>query len=254
MQPFSLSRFDMSDKTAIVTGGTRGIGRAIVDGLADAGADVVVVSRKQAACEEVALEVATRTGRGVVARACHVGHWDELEQLVEFIWSERGGADVLVNNAGMSPLYDGPLGITETMYDKVLNVNLKGPVRLAILAGTRMAGDRGGSIINIGSLAALRPRADLIPYASAKAGLMAATVGLARALGPTVRVNCLVPGPFATGVTEHWDMEAMDRRLETAAMPRIGTTDEMVGAVIYLASDASSYTTGSSLVIDGGLA
>jgi NAD(P)-dependent dehydrogenase (short-subunit alcohol dehydrogenase family) len=86
MQPFSLSRFDMSDKTAIVTGGTRGIGRAIVDGLADAGADVVVVSRKQAACEEVALEVATRTGRGVVARACHVGHWDELEQLVEFIW------------------------------------------------------------------------------------------------------------------------------------------------------------------------
>jgi NAD(P)-dependent dehydrogenase (short-subunit alcohol dehydrogenase family) len=253
MQPFTLSRFSMSGKTAIVTGGTRGLGRAIVDGLADAGADVVVVSRKQAACDEVALEVATRTGRGVVARACHVGRWDELEQLVEFVWSERGGADVLVNNAGMSPTYDGLLDITEAMYDKVLDVNLKGPVRLAILAGTRMAGGRGGSIINIGSLAALRPRADMLPYASAKAGLMAATVGLARDLGPSVRVNCLVPGPFATDVTKHWDMDAMDKRLQTAAISRIGTPDEIVGAVIYLAGDASSYTTGSSLVIDGGI-
>jgi NAD(P)-dependent dehydrogenase (short-subunit alcohol dehydrogenase family) len=247
-----MSRFALTGKVAMVTGGSRGLGRAMVLGMADAGADVVIASRKQDGCDAVADEVRSTTGRDALAHACHVGRWDELDGLVDAAYERFGRVDVLVNNAGMSPLYPSPADISEALYDKVFDVNLKGPFRLSALVGTRMAAGNGGSIINVSSTGAIRPTGDIIPYAAAKAGVNAMTVAYAKALGPKVRVNCIMPGPFRTDVTKAWDMDAFERTARSFALGRIGEPDEVVGAALYLASDASSYTTGSIITIDGG--
>ncbi|HUD17057.1 MAG TPA: SDR family oxidoreductase, partial [Acidimicrobiales bacterium] len=165
-----------------------------------------------------------------------------------------GRVDVLVNNAGMSLLY-GDLGeVTESMWDKVVGLNLKGPFRLTALVGPRMAADGGGSIINVSSTGSIRPAPFMLPYDAAKAGLNALTVGFAHAYGPTVRVNCIMAGPFFTDVAEHWDLEAFEAAARARhALQRGGQPDEIVGAALYFASDASSYTTGASLRVDGGI-
>src|SRR5207249_4623545 len=143
--------------------------------------------------------------------------------------------------------------VSEELWDKVLAVNLKGPFRLTALIGSRMARGSGGSIINISSGAATRPTPDVIPYASAKAGLNAMTVGFARAFGPKVRVNCIVPGAFMTDVTKAWDLDAFEKTAaQFFALGRGGDPAEIVGTALYFASDASSYTTGALLVVDGG--
>ncbi|MGW2329782.1 SDR family NAD(P)-dependent oxidoreductase [Streptomyces sp. NPDC001700] len=244
---------DLSGRVALVTGGSRGLGREIVLGLAAAGADVVIASRTLERCAEVAAEVRRTTGRRALPYACHVGRWDGLDALVDAAYAEFGRLDVLVNNAGMSPRYDTVADIGEVLFDKVIGVNLKGPFRLAALAGTRMAADRGGSIINISSTAAVRPRADVLPYAAAKAGLNALTAGLAHAFGPTVRVNAIMPGTFHTDVTAAWDMDAFAARAAGFALRRGGRPAEIVGTALYLASgELSSYTTGSVIAVDGG--
>src|SRR5438067_628876 len=244
---------DLSDRVAIVTGGSRGLGHSIVLGLARAGADVVIASRKLDNCKAVAEEVETSTGRKALPVACHVGHWDQLEGLVDAAYDRFGKVDVLVNNAGMSPLYPDLMSVTEALYDKVFDVNLKGPFRLAVLVGTRMVqSGNGGSIINVSSIGSLRPYGGIVPYAAAKAGVNAMTVGLADAFGPTVRVNCVIPGSFATDVVQHWDEATMRGAAERPNLKRIGEPDEIVGAVVYFASDASSYTTGALLRVDGG--
>src|SRR5687768_990898 len=143
---------DLTGKVAVVTGGSRGIGRAIVQVLAEAGADVVVASRKLDACEAAAAEVSESTGRRALPIACHVGRWDECDQLVERTIAQLGGIDVFVNNAGMSPRYERLDAVTEDLYDKTLAVNLKGPFRLAVLAATHMVERGGGSIINVGTV------------------------------------------------------------------------------------------------------
>ena len=168
------------------------------------------------------------------------------------VYDEFGQLDVLVNNAGMSPLYDDVANVSEELFDKVLGVNLKGPFRLMALVGTRMAAGDGGSIINISSMGAVRPRPAILPYAAAKAGLNALTVGFAHTFGPTVRVNAIMAGTFLTDVSKAWDMEAFDQRAQGFAAKRGGRPDEIVGAALYLASDASSFTTGSILTVDGG--
>ncbi len=244
--------FDLSGRVAVVTGGSRGLGKAMVLGLARAGADVVIASRKLDACQAVAHEVAESTGRRAVAIACHVGKWDELDGFVDNVYAQMGRVDILVNNAGMSPLYGSPANLTEALFDKVLDVNLKGPVRLSILIGNRMASGDGGSIINISSMGSFRARPHIIPYAASKAGLNAVTVALARAFGPKVRVNCIVPGPFLTDVSKSWDMEKKQLQVDNTALGRIGRPEEIVGAVLYFASAASSYTTGVPLRIHGG--
>jgi NAD(P)-dependent dehydrogenase (short-subunit alcohol dehydrogenase family) len=244
-------RFDLTGKVALVTGGSRGLGRSMVLGFAEAGADVVIASRKLDACEAVAAEV-KGLGHEALAVACHVGRWDDLDGLVDAAYERFGRVDVLVNNAGMSPLYPSPADVSEALYDKVFDVNLKGPFRLTALVGTRMAAGEGGSIINVSSTGSIRPTGDIIPYAAAKAGVNAMTVAFAKAFGPTVRVNCIMPGPFRTDVTKAWDMEAFEKVARSFALGRIGEPDEVVGAALYFASDASSYTTGSVLVIDGG--
>ena len=245
-------RFDLSGRVAVVTGGTRGLGLAMARGFAQAGAAVVVVSRKPDACDEVAAALRAE-GANAAAYACHVGHWDEIDGLVDGVYRDFGRVDVLVNNAGVSPMYDKLTDVSEELFDKVIAVNLKGPFRLAALVGERMvAGGEGGSIINVSSTGAVRPTRDIVPYAAAKAGVNAMTVGLAHALGPHVRVNAIMPGPFLTTISQAWDMDVFAERARTFPARRAGEADEIVGAALYLASDASSYTTGTILTVDGG--
>ena len=243
---------DLTGRVALVTGGSRGLGREIVLGLAAAGADVVIASRDLASCEATAEQVRAETGRRALPVSAHVGRWDTLDALVDTVYGELGRCDVLVNNAGMSPRYDTVADISETLFDKVLGVNLKGPFRLASLVGTRMAAGGGGSIINISSTGAVRPRADIVPYAAAKAGLNAVTAGLAHAFGPTVRVNAIMCGTFLTDVSAAWDMDAFARRSASFALRRGGQPAEVVGTALYLAGSWSSYTTGAVLTVDGG--
>jgi NAD(P)-dependent dehydrogenase (short-subunit alcohol dehydrogenase family) len=244
-------RFDLSGRVALVTGGSRGLGRAMVVGMAAAGADVVIASRKLDACRALAEQVNEATGRRALPVACHVGRWAELEALVQSAYGHFGRVDVLVNNAGMSPVYPDVAAVSEELWDKVLAVNLKGPFRLTALVGPRMAENGGGSIINISSTASVHPRPDVIPYAAAKAGVNALTHAFAHAW-PSVRVNCIVPGAFFTDISKAWDMDVFARRAERFALGRGGEPEEIVGAALYLASDASSYTTGTLLRVDGG--
>jgi NAD(P)-dependent dehydrogenase (short-subunit alcohol dehydrogenase family) len=240
--------FDLTGRVALVTGATRGLGRAIAGAFSDSGADVIVVSRKAQACERTAAELDGRA----VPYPCHVGHWDELDALVDFAYSQFGRVDVLVNNAGLSPVYDRLSEVTEALFDKVVDVNLKGPFRLASLVGERMAAADGGSIISVSSTGAVRPTSDIVPYAAAKAGVNAMTVGLAHAFGPKVRVNAIMPGPFLTSIAAGWDMERFGEQARTFPLRRAGDASEIVGAALYLAGDASSYTTGTVLTVDGG--
>ena len=243
--------FDLAGRVALVTGGTRGLGLAIARAFAAAGADIVVASRKAAACEQVAAEL-RESGARASGHPCHVGRWDEVERLVAATYDQFGRVDVLVNNAGVSPLYATLGEVTEELFDKVIAVNLKGPFRLSALVGERMAAGEGGSIINVSSTGAVRPTGDIVPYAAAKAGLNALTVGFAHALGPTVRVNAIMPGPFLTTISETWDMDVLAERTRSFPLRRAGVAEEIVGAALYLAGDASSFTTGSVLTVDGG--
>ena len=244
--------FDLTDRVAVVTGGSRGLGREMALAFADHGADVVVASRKLENCEAVAAEVEQR-GRRALAVAYHAGRWEDSERLADTVREQFGRCDVLVNNAGMSPLYASVDAITEDLYDKVLGVNLKGPFRLSALIGTRMAEGDGGSIIFVSSVASQRPSPVELIYGAAKAGVNNLTYGLARTLGPKVRVNCIVPGPFLTDISKAWDLEAFEKSVPSAyALGRGGEPGEIVGAALYLASDASSYTTGTLINVDGG--
>jgi NAD(P)-dependent dehydrogenase (short-subunit alcohol dehydrogenase family) len=244
--------FDLTGKVALVTGGSRGLGRAMALAFARAGADVVIASRKREACEAAAAEITALGGRAL-PYACHVGQWEQLDGLVEAAYRHFGKVDVLVNNAGMSPLYPSLVEVSEALWDKVLAVNLKGPFRLSALVGSRMAAGAGGSIINISSVAAVRPTPMETPYGAAKAGLNALTVAFAQAYGPKVRVNCIMAGPFLTDISKAWDVELVTKMLEAhAALKRAGNPDEIVGAALYFASDASSFTTGALLQVDGG--
>ena len=247
------ARFDLSGKIAIVTGGSRGMGREIVRAYAAAGADVVIASRKMANCVDLAEEVEREFGRKALPVACHVGDWGECEALAEAAYEAFGRVDILVNNAGMSPVYDSLGDVSEALYDKVLDVNLKGPFRLSAMIGERMMAGEGGVIINVSSVAAIRPRGEIVPYAAAKAGLNAMTEGMARAFGPKVRVNCIMPGAFLTDISKAWDMEQFAERAKSIALRRAAEADEVVGAALYFASDASSYATGAILRLDGGM-
>ena len=251
---FADELFDLSGRVAIVTGGSRGLGREMTLALARCGADVVVASRRLDTCEEVAQEVRDATGRDAMAYAVNVGHWDELDGFVDAVYDRYGKVDVLINNAGKSPLYPSLVELEEGLWDAVFNLNLKGPFRLGVLVGTRMKAAGQGSIVNISTSGALRPDPTFVPYAAAKAGLNNITEALAKALGPEVRVNCISSGPFDTDVTKYWDPAMREPGgLPQFAMKRIGNPPEIVGAAIYFASDASSYTTGALLRVDGGM-
>ncbi|HWC84742.1 MAG TPA: glucose 1-dehydrogenase [Pseudonocardiaceae bacterium] len=240
--------FDLTGKVALVTGGSRGLGRAIVLGLAAAGADVVIASRKIDACEAVAREVES-LGRKALPVACHVGHWDELEALAEHAHQQFGRVDVLVNNAGMSPVAPSSVETGEELFDKIVAVNFKGPFRLSALVASRMAAGEGGSIISVSSTGALRPAPRFGPYAGSKAALNAISVVLAQEFAPKVRVNVISPGGFYTDISKSWAVPGQD--VPAVLLRRFGQPEEIVTAALYYASDASSYTTGSLLRVDG---
>ncbi|MEM9561911.1 MAG: glucose 1-dehydrogenase [Actinomycetota bacterium] len=247
--------FDMTDKVVVVTGGSRGLGRSMVEAFARRGADVVITSRKLPACEMLADKVTSETGRRALGLACHVGYWDQCDELFDTVYREFGRCDVLVNNAGMSPLYESLGSVTEELFTKVIDVNLKGPFRLSARFGEQMVADGGGSIINVSSIAAVQSSPNEAIYGAAKAGINNMTVSFAQALGPTVRVNTIMPGPFMTDISKAWDLDAFAKRAEEdIPLGRGGEPDEVVGAALYFASGASSYTTGSVLKIDGGIA
>ena len=241
--------FDLGGKVALVTGGSRGLGREMVLAFARAGADVVVTSRDLEACERVAAEVEA-LGRRAWARACHVGRWHEIDRLVDAVYEDPGRVDVLVNNAGMSPLAPSLVETSEDLFDKVVAVNFKGPFRLGALVGRRMTDAGGGTIINVSSTGSLMPQPGFGPYACAKAALNTLTEVLALEYGPTVRVNTLCPGPFLTDVSRWWPEEA--RTTARSAAGRPGRPEEVVTTALYLASPASSFTTGALVRVDGG--
>jgi NAD(P)-dependent dehydrogenase (short-subunit alcohol dehydrogenase family) len=243
--------FDLSGRVALVTGSTRGLGLAIARAFASAGADLIVASRKERACGEVAAELEAAGGRALPC-PCHMGRWGDIERLVDTAYATFGRVDVLVNNAGIAPMYPSLAAVSEELFDKTVGVNLKGPFRLTALIGERMIADDGGSIINVSSTGAVRPTADIVPYAAAKAGLNAMTVGFADALGPKVRVNAIMPGPFLTSIARDWDPNVLAQRTRTFPLRRTGLAEEIAGAALYLASAASSYTTGAILTVDGG--
>src|SRR5690242_18899920 len=244
---------NFSGKVVLITGGSRGLGRAMAMGFARAGADVAIASRKREACEAVAAEIHA-LHRRASAHAAHVGRWDDCTRLVDEVCAAMGRIDVLINNAGMSPLAPSSAETSENLWDKVLSVNLKGPFRLTALVASRMvASGRGGAVINISSIASIRPTPETAPFSAAKAGLNALTLAFAKEYGPSVRVTGIVAGPFLTDVSKLCAKSPeFAERKDRIPLRRAGNPDEIVGAALYLASDAASYTTGALLTVDGG--
>ncbi|TAL00063.1 MAG: SDR family oxidoreductase [Rhodospirillaceae bacterium] len=240
--------FDFTDKIVLVTGGSRGLGYEMVKAFAARGAHVIVASRKLDNCKKVADEIRA-LGRRALAFAAHVGKWAECDALIEASYAEFGRVDILINNAGMSPACPSH-EMPESLFDSVVNLNFKGPFRLASQIGYRMNQGDGGSIINISSTGALMALPQVIPYGSAKAALNAMTVSLSREYAPKVRVNTISPGAFKTDIAKAWDQEASESM--PVALGRIGYPPEIVTAALMLASPASSYTTGALLRVDGG--
>jgi NAD(P)-dependent dehydrogenase (short-subunit alcohol dehydrogenase family) len=243
---------EFAGRVVVVTGGSRGIGRSIAAGFAAAGADVVIASRKLAACEDVAGELSAAHGVHCLPVAYHAAKWDDSDRLADAVLQQYGRCDVLVNNAGMSPPHDGVEMITEQYFDKVSGVNLKGPFRLSARLGPVMAAADGGSIINVSTIGSLRPSATEIVYACAKAGLNALTIALAGELGPSVRVNALLPGAVDTDIANAWSPEMREGATRGAPLGRLGTPDDFVGPALWLASDRSAFVTGALVRVDGG--
>lgn len=240
---------DLSDKVALVTGGSRGLGRQMVKAFAERGADVIIASRKLDNCERVAEEI-RGLGRRALACQVHAAKWDSIDQLIEASYAEFGRVDILVNNAGMSPPMPSDM-VTEALFDSVVGLNFKGPFRLATQVAARMQAGEGGVIINVSSSGALMPTPAVVPYGGAKAALNAMTRSLAAEYGPKVRVNTLSPGPFLTDIADAWPAE--QREHVDSALGRPGQPEEIVSAAVMLASPASSYITGAIVRADGGL-
>jgi NAD(P)-dependent dehydrogenase (short-subunit alcohol dehydrogenase family) len=250
-----IDMFDVSGKVVLVTGGSRGLGRAMSLEFARRGARVAVASRKLEACASVAQQIID-AGGDALPLACHVGNWDALETTVDAVVGHYGRIDVLINNAGMSPVAPSLLETSEALVDKILAINLKGPLRLTALAAEKMARTGGGAIINISSLASLKPSPVTTAYSAAKAGLNALTAASAQEYAPVgVRVNCIVCGTFDTDAAAAMlgNQDILPHIVEPVALKRVGRPEEVVGAAIYLASEASSYTTGTCMVVDGGV-
>lgn len=242
----------LAGRVALVTGGSRGLGREIAIAFAAAGADVAVVSRKLDSCTALAEELAAATGRRVSAHAAHVADWARADTLLDEVQERLGTVDVLVNNAGIAPVYPSLAEVSEELFDKVVGVNLKGPFRLMAAAGPRMVAAGGGAMLNISSMASVRPTTADLPYAAAKSALNTLTAGFAQEYGPTVRVNTIIAGPFFTDISRGWDMPAFDAMAESWPLRRGGDPAEIVGAALYLCGPHAGFTTGALLPVDGG--
>ena len=240
--------FDLTGKVALITGGSRGLGREMALAFADAGADVIVSSRKAEACEAVVAEIEAK-GRRAAALPAHAAKWDAMDQLADDAWGTFGRLDILVANAGMGPLVPSH-EVTEALFDSVVGLNFKGPFRLIATIAHRMAAGEGGAILATSSIASLRPTPQVVPYAGAKAALNAMVVSMAHEYGPKVRINAIAAGPFLTDISKAWTDEA--RETADSALGRPGRPEEIVTTALYLASPASSFVTGTVIRCDGG--
>ena len=248
-----LSRFSLEGKLALITGGGRGMGRAIALTFADAGADIALTSRTQAELEEVAEGVSAR-GRGSITVVADAGKMDDLRTMAEKVISKFGRIDVLVNNAGSNIPNYSLIDAEEEVWDEIMNVNLKGQFLLSQVVARKMREQGGGNIINITSLAGLVPWSKI--YSVAKAGMTMVTEIMARDLGRYhIRVNAIAPGLVKTKFAEPlWKEPAWAEIMEKnrALTGRIGLPEDAASAALFLASDASSYITGTTIVLDGG--
>lgn len=248
-------QFSLTAKNAIVTGATRGIGLAIARGFLEAGAKVTICSRKQENVDAALAELSEHEGN-VQGVAAHVGKADDVERLIAAAEERFGSIGILVNNAGTNPYFGPIIDSEDAAWDKTMEVNLRGPYVLSKLVARKMISAGGGSIVNIASIAGLAAAPMQGIYSVTKAGLIMLTKVMARELGTQgVRVNCICPGVIKTKLSGAlWqDPENEKRAAAMKALGRIGTTDELVGAAIYFASDASSFTTGATLTVDGGM-
>jgi len=249
------NKFDLNDKVAIITGASKGIGEAMARGMAEAGAKVVVSSRKQEAVDEVALAF-IKDGFSATGIACNMGNFDDIQALVEKTVDVYAGVDIIVNNAAVNPVY-GPVLKTDTgVFDKIIDTNLKGPFELAKLCYPIMKERGGGSIINISSTAGLTPWQGIGIYSVSKAALIHLSKILAKELGPAgIRVHAVCPGLIKTKLSEAlWsDEKVMKQVLHETPLQRIGMPDDLAGLAVFLASEASSHMTGGVYVVDGGM-
>jgi len=249
-----LDKFRLQGKVALVTGGSRGIGKAIALCLAEAGADVILASRKLPDLEAVAQEI-SQMGRRALAVPANVRHLPEIDDLVKKSADEFGHIDILVNNAGANPVFDSVFNIDEKAWEVIIGLNLKGYFFLSQAVGKIMRDKGGGNIINMASVAALRPEVGIGVYSISKAGVIMLTQVLAQEWGQyNIRVNAIAPGIIRTRFSEAlWKNAVTLREAENStALGRIGESEEMANAVLFLASEASSYMTGQTLTLDGG--
>jgi NAD(P)-dependent dehydrogenase (short-subunit alcohol dehydrogenase family) len=248
------SRFDLSDRVALVTGASRGIGSAIAEALAEHGAQVVLSSRKQADLDAEADRINALYPAKATPIAAHAGRPEDLERLVGQVIERFSRIDILVNNAATNPYFGPLLGAELSAWDKTFEVNLRGVFVLTKLVYQAWMEARGGAIVNIASIGGIRPATGLGVYNITKAAVIMLTRQLSRELGGRVRVNAVAPGVIKTRFAEGlWgNPEILDRILAQNPMGRIGVPDEVAGAVLFLVSDAASYVNGEVIVVDGG--
>jgi NAD(P)-dependent dehydrogenase (short-subunit alcohol dehydrogenase family) len=249
-----LDRFSLAGRAALVTGGSRGIGRSVCLALADAGARVAVSSRKQPACAALVAEIEERGGEAMAAPG-NAGSPEDAVRIVAEVMARWGRLDVLVNNAVTNPEFGPILSNSQAAIDKSFQVNVMGPLNFTREAVRAWMGEHGGSVVNMASIAGLSPDPGMGAYAATKAAVISLTRSLARDLGPQgVRVNAVAPGvvrtDFARVLIE--TPEIHDRILERSALGRVAEPDEIAGPVLWLASDAASYVTGAVILVDGG--
>ena len=257
---FELSKFSLQGKNAVVTGASRGIGKAIAIGFARAGAKVAVTSRKVNDLEATAAEITAFGGEALVVQS-HLGKMEEIDKMVSSVRDKFGRIDILVNNAGASPAMANVLDSDERLWETIMNLNLKGLYFTSQAVARLMKEQRSGKIINIASIDAYKPEPLVSVYSISKAGVRMITKAFAMELAPfNVQVNTIAPGGITTKMMDsHWfhlppeeAKTAKEAMAKVMPMGRIGDPDEIVGAAIFLASDASSYTTGAEILIDGG--
>ncbi|MDP4918008.1 MAG: glucose 1-dehydrogenase [Haliea sp.] len=249
-----MQQVDLTGKVALVTGGSRGLGRAMSLGLAAAGAEVVVASRKLEACQAVVAEIEA-AGGSALAVAAHTGRVEELDTLIAAALARFGRVDILINNAGISPAWGGLSELSPELFHKMFEVNTMGPWYLASRLAPHMGRQGGGIVVNVISVAALKPPANMGFYAASKAALQAMTKVMAAEWAPlNIRVNNLAPGNYHSDLFDSaaQNPEYLQGAIDATLQKRVAQTDEILGPLLYLVSDMSAFTTGGTLVSDGG--